>query len=160
MPDQREIMRKFVLPLACIPASAWVPGLVLFNPGKPLDPVRLVHSAAVVYFGAVGSVLLLAASLFLLAPLFMRRRNWARSLQVAAFSSAPTLLSGIVLLIPDLAFATLPAIFYTFYHLYVGAQRALGVKEGDSTEYVALVIVLFIIGSTLAGAFGSSLGLL
>ena len=42
-------------------------------------------------------------SLYVLAPLFVAVRDWARAFQVAAYSSAPVLLGGVILVVPDIA---------------------------------------------------------
>ena len=112
------------------------------------------------YAGVLVSVAMLAACLVALAPLFDIGRNWPRAFQVAAYGSAPAMLVGPVLVMPDLAFATLLGIFQSFYLLYVGLVEVSGVKEGQSAEYVALVIVALSVASTLLGAAGSSVGIL
>ena len=160
IPDQRRILVSFVLPLASIPAVSWCLGLFLSAGASSIDFVWIAHRGLITYFGAVLSILLLAASMFVLAPLFTAGRDWPRALQVAAYSSSPVLLAGVVLVLPDLAFATLLAAFHSFFLQYVGVQQVLGAKEGEAAEYVALGIVLLIIASTLLGAFGSWLGLL
>lgn len=158
--DQRGILVSFVLPLAGIPAASWCLGLLLFGDAPSIELAWIVHRGAIVYFGSVLSIFLLAAALFVLAPLFATARDWPRALQVAAYSSAPVLLAGFVLVVPGLAFATLPAAFYSFYLQYIAVNCVLGVKDEQAAEYVALGIVLLVLASTLVGAFGSWLGIL
>lgn len=159
-PGPRGVIASFVLLLACIPAASLCLGLLLSGDARSIDLGWVAQRGAVAYFGTVLSILLLAASLFILAPLFAGGRNWARALQVAAYSSAPVLLAGLVLVVPALAYATLLAVVHSFYLQYVGVQRILGVKEGNAAEYVALGIVLLVVASTLLGAIGSRLGVL
>ncbi len=69
------------------------------------------------------------------------------------------MLSGVLLVLPMLSFATLLAVCHSFYLQYVGVNRVLGVKEGEAAEYVALVAVLLVVSSTLLGALASWVGI-
>lgn len=158
--DSWRLLRQFVLPLACIPALSWCLGLLLFSGDAPPALPLVVRSGAVVYVSTVISIYLLSASICLLARLFLPVRDWQRAFQVAALSAAPVMLSGVLLVVPNLAFATLLAVAHSFYLQYVGTIRVLGIPEGEAAEFVALVSVLFVSWSTLVGALGSALGLL
>ncbi|HEV3009488.1 MAG TPA: hypothetical protein VGX52_10680 [Burkholderiales bacterium] len=50
------------------------------------------------------------------------------------------------------------ALLYTF--MMVGAQQLLGVPENDAAQFVAIALVLAIVGSTLGGGAAGALGLL
>lgn len=160
LPDQRAILTSFVMPLAFLPAASWSVGLMLSSEAGRGGIGLILHRGVVTYFGTVLSVFLLAASLYLLAPLFNLARDWARAFQVAAFSSAPVLLAGLLLAIPNLAFSTLIGVFHSFYLQYSGVHYVLGAKEGDAAEYVALVAVALVVASTFMGAAGSAAGIL
>lgn len=159
-PDQARILVRFVLPLACIPALSWCLGFLLSGDARPFDWGEIMHRGAVVYVGSLLSIYLLSISLFMLAPLFSVRRDWGRAFQVAAYSTAPVMLAGLLLVLPILAFVTLLAICHSFYLQYVGVNCILGAKEGESAEYVALVAVLLVVSSTFVGALGSCSGVL
>ncbi len=155
----------FVLPLACIPAACWSLGLALSGGGVARDRAvvglaQIIHSGTVVFFGTLLSVFLLFATLLLLAPLFACRREWRRVLQVAAYSCAPVFLAGVVLVLPDLAYAVTLAVMHSLYLQYGGVRHVLGVKDDEAAEYVALAVMLLIAASTLAGAAGSWLGVI
>ncbi len=158
--NQRSLLTGFLLPMACIPALSWGLGLALSEGSSAAGLAQAAHRGGVVFFGSLLSVFLLAASMFVLAPLFVAARDWARAFQVAAYSSAPVLLGGILLLFPDIAYVMLLPALQSFFVQYVGVHRILGAKEGEAAEYVALGIVLLVVTSTLSGAFGSWLGLL
>jgi len=165
-PDPAELIRGFALPMACIPAVCWAVGTTLFA-GKGVvgadvsgfDFGAALHGGAIALAGVAASIFLLAVSIFILAPLFARTRTWRRILQVAVYSSAPVLLAGVLLVLPDLVFALMISAAHSFYLLYAGFQHVLGVKQGEAAEYAALVAVLVIIASTLLGAFASWLGM-
>lgn len=158
-PDLRG-MTAFVLLLACIPAASWSLGLLLFGDGPSVELASTAHRGAIVYLGSVLSIGLLALSFLILAPVFGVGRNWGRTLQVAVYSSAPVLLAGFLLIIPDLVIAILLAAFQSFYLQYVGVQHLLGVKEDQAAEFVALCIVVLMIASTILGAFGGWIGVM
>jgi hypothetical protein len=166
-PDSVGVLTRFVLPLACIPAVSWSIGLAVFGGrgvvagDKPsLDFGEVVHGSVITLLGAVASVLLVAAFIWVLAPFFAGRRDWSRALQVASYSSSPVLLAGVLLLLPDLVFALMIAAVHSFYLQYLGVQYILGAKAGESAEFVALVVMLVLMASTLLGALGSSVGVM
>lgn len=165
VPRPLALLTGFVVPLACIPAASWSVGLAVFG-GKGVvardstspSVGEIVNGGLQALMGSVASILLVAAALFVLAPLFARPRNWPRAFQVAVYSSSPVLLAGVLLILPDLVFALMVAAVHSFYLQYLGVQYVLGAKEGDAAEYVALVIVLVIMGSTLLGALSAMTG--
>lgn len=166
-PRVRELTTHFVLPLALIPAASWGLGMLLFGNGP--DGARagtvqgieqIVRGALTAYAGVVLSIGLCAVAITALAPLFGCLRDWRRALHVAAYSSAPVLLGGLVLVWQDLVFVLILAFFYGLYSQYAGLQHVLAVKERDAAEYVALSTVLLIVLSTAAGALGAWLGVL
>jgi hypothetical protein len=166
-PDSVAIFRSFVLPLAGVPAVCWMLNQLLFadsegrvRAGAASVPAQAVQAGLTVFAGALLSVILLAASIYVLAPLFSRPRDWPRALQVASYSNAPVLLGGVFLLLPDLAMVLLLAAFHSAYLVYAGLQTVLEVKEDRAAEYVALGTVILIAASTLLGALGSALGIL
>lgn len=124
------------------------------------DAASIAHKGATAYAGSIVSIYLLALSIYVLAPMFAPRRDWKRSFKAAAYCSAPVLLAGPLLVIPDLAFALLIAVFHSFYLLYAGMRLMLGVKEDQAAEYVALVVVLLSVVSVILGTFGSAVGIL
>lgn len=166
-PEPRSVLGSFVLPLACVPAAAWSIKLSLFGgegaqgaEGAAMGFAQVLQSGLTVWACSALSVLVLALSIYVLAPLFLPSRNWPRSLQVAAYSSAPALLGGVILAIPDVAYLALLPAFQSCYVMYAGLKLVLDVKEDNAAEYVALSIVLLTIATTLLGALGGALGML
>lgn len=166
-PEPWSIFGSFVLPLACIPAAGWSVKLSLFGSeggrhgdGAAMGLAQILQGGLTVWVCSVLSVIVLASSIYVLAPLFVRSRAWPHVVQVAAYSSAPVLLGGVILAIPDVAYMVLLAAFQALYVMYAGLKRVLGVKEDNAAEYVALSIVLLTAVSTLLGALGGALGML
>lgn len=166
-PELWSILGSFVLPLACIPAAGWTVKLSLFGgegeqggEAAAMGFAQVWQGGLTVWACSVLSVFVLAASIYVLAPLFLPTRDWPRALQVAAYSSAPVLLGGIILAVPEVAYLALLPVFQAFYVMYAGLKRVLGVKEDHAAEYVALSVVLLTIVTTLLGALGGALGML
>ena len=166
-PHPRTIIALFVLPLALIPAAGWILGLLLFgnsaDGGRDSTPVaigQIVHSGLITYFAVVLSVVLCAASIVIVAPLFSGLRSWPRALQIAAYSAAPVLIGGLLLILPNLVFALIVPFFHGLYLQYAGLQHVLAVKERDAAEYVALSSTLLMVFSTALGAAGIGLGII
>ncbi len=165
-PDQIRVLAYFILPLSSIPAVCWSIGLALSGehhvPG--LDAAGwfppLVLAGLRTLAGCVISVGSLAFALYALAPMFVDNRDWPRAVQVAAYSSSPVFLASVVLVLPDMAFSLMIAGLHALYLLYGGVGKVLGAKPGESAEYTALAIMLFLVISTFAGAFGAGIGAL
>jgi hypothetical protein len=160
------LLGSFVLPLSCIPAACWALNRLLFagdgardGAGPAPAASQVLYGGLMVFGSTVLSVALLAVSLFALAPLFDRPRDWPRTFRVAAYSGAPVFLGSALLVLPDLAYLLLPAAFQSAYLMYGGVQTVLGVREDRAAEYVALGAMLMIISSTLLGGLGGALGL-
>lgn len=165
-PRPRAIVAFFVLPLALIPAASWIAGLLLFGQdpdggrgGTSMDIGQILRGGLAAYFGMVLSVCLCAASIVIVAPLFTGVRSWPRALQVAAYSAAPVLLGGLMLILPNLVFALIVPFFHGLYLQYAGLQHVLGVKERDAAEYVALSTMLLMALSTAVGALAMRAGI-
>lgn len=163
------ILVGHVLPLAAIPAIAWMGGLALFGmelvfAGEPIarpDASAILRAGLATYLGSIASAAALAGAIWLVAPMYgARRREWRGAWTVAAFGTIPAWLAGILLLKPALLIAILPVCLYCAY-LYQRGLRALGLaRDGEASEYVAIAIVLLLVASTLAGGLLATLGVL
>jgi hypothetical protein len=159
-PRALGVLVGWVLPLAAVPAVAWMIGLALFGmelvvAGEPIArpaAAAILRAGLVTYLGSILSVAGLAGAIWLLAPMYgARRRDWAGAWTVAAFGTTPVWLAGLIFLKPALFVAILPVLLYAAY-LYHGGLRALGFARADeAAEYVAIAILLLLAASTLAG---------
>ena len=157
----------YVLLLSLIPAAGWSTGLWLFGNetnvgrGAQISSVgQIAYRGLVAAAGFVLWVVLCAATLVALARLFGAARDWARALQVAAYSATPVALAGLLLIQPNLLSVLIIAFFYSLYLQYLGVQQLLKVKERDAAEFIALNTMAVMVLSTLLGALGGWLGLL
>ena len=157
----------YVLLLSLLPAAGWITGLWLFGNETSVGRGAQISGAGqIAYRGLLASmgfvlwVVLCAATLVALARLFGGARDWARALQVAAYSATPVALAGLLLIQPNLLSTLIIAFFYSLYLQYMGVQHVLNVKERDAAEFVALNTMALMLLSTVLGAFGGWLGLL
>jgi hypothetical protein len=167
-PAARRVLVGYVLPLAAIPAVAWMIGLALFGMelvmvGEPIrrpGPASILHAGLVTYLGSIVSVVLLAGAFVLLAPMYGGRRDCGGAWTVAAFGTTPLWLAGVMLLKPATVVAMLPVVLYCAY-LYHRGLHALGfAREREAAEYVAIAFLLLLAASTLAGGLLGQWGLL
>jgi hypothetical protein len=151
---------RYVLPLAALPAVAWMAGRALFPSdlvtweSAPLAraPIAIARAGAVAFCGSIVWVALLAGAFSALAPMFGARRDWAQSWKVAAYGTTPVWVVGVLLVKPVLVGLLLVAMLHCSYLYYAGLQVVAGVKQGAAAEYVGVVLFLALVASTLLGA--------
>jgi hypothetical protein len=167
-PAALGVFLAHVLPLAAIPAVAWMIGLAIFGMELVMvgEPIRrpglasILHAGLVTYLGSIASVAVLAGAFALLAPMYGGRRDWRGAWTVAAFGTTPVWLAGVMLLKPATFIAMLPIVPYCAY-LYHRGLHALGfAREREAAEYVAIAFLLLLAVSTLAGGLFGQLHLL
>ena len=166
-PPVPAALAGYLLPHACLITFSWMAGLAMFGlfgargePATVLPAARIAHIGLVTFFGTLLTVALVAAAIWLIAPMYGVVRAWLRSLQVATYASTPLLLAGLLLLVPVLVLATVLAVVPALYHLHAGLRAGLGVKAGDATEYVAIVCLAVSVALTLVGGVAGGLGLI
>lgn len=154
------IALRYVLPLAAVPAVAWVIGRALFpddlvawaSTPPARAPGAIARAGAIAYCGSILWVTVLAGAFGALAPLFGARRDWERSWKVAAFGTTPLWIAGIVLVKPALVAVVPIAMLHCSYLYYAGLQVVAGVKQGAAAEFVGVVVFLALVVSTFLGA--------
>jgi hypothetical protein len=151
---------RYVLPLAAVPAVAWMAGRALF----PTDlvtwesalpahaPTAIARAGAVAFCGSILWVTVLSGAFCALAPMFGARRDWAQSWKVAAYGTTPVWLAGVLLVKPVLVGLLLVAMLHCSYLYYAGLQVVAGVKQSAAAEYVGIVLFAALVASTLLGA--------
>jgi hypothetical protein len=167
-PGALAVLVAHVLPLAAIPAVAWMIGLAVFGMelvmvGEPIrrpGPTFILHAGLVTYLASIVTVAILAGAFALLAPMYGGRRDWGGAWTVAAYGTTPVWLAGVMLLKPATFIAMLPVVPYCAY-LYHCGLHALGfAREREAAEYVAIAFLLVLAASTLAGGLLGHLHLL
>ena len=145
--DPFHLMISYVAALALIPAvfgflGACVIGVVVPGTG----PVRAslfdgVFGAVFGYLTSFIVVFVLGLIVWLAAPLFGGRRDFAGALKLVVYSYTPVWLTGIFLLLPGLRFLMLFG-FYGAYVLVAGVAPMTGTPAQKCPSFAALIVVL------------------
>jgi len=160
-PDWRHSLFGIAGPLALLPAITWPLGHAL----DPIGPGEVTLRALVASFAAtfgfcVAVVVLAAAALYALAPVFEARRHWDRAMAVAAYSSVPVFLAAPLLFSATLTILVVAALFHACVLCAVGVQRLLGCRSEDAAMYVAAAGFVAGLAGLLLGGLSSAAGIL
>jgi hypothetical protein len=152
----RRIAWRYVVPLALVPAIAWVAGSFLFpddigGVAGARDARAIWISGLWTFLGSLITVALLATAIAAVAPMYGTRRDFRRAFRVAAFGLTPLWLAGVLLVKPILMLAMLLAGLHTCFLLHAGLRGVLQVKEGDAAEFVAVSLFLTGVATTFVG---------
>lgn len=115
----------------------------------PLFEEFVVQTVQVIF--TLGTVFLGAIALKSLAPLFGGRSDMNRSFSLLAHSMIPSILSGILGLIPPLAVVfVLFLTCYSIYLLYQGSSKMLDIPENQRMTFVGAAISVMILISVVS----------
>ena len=147
----KELIIKYVLPLAAVAAVAAFIGLVVVGQSLgPFGTVRLGVGSALVglVFNLVMAVVMVFVMGFIidaLAPTFGGQKNMDQAVKVAAYSYTPVWVVGILSIIPALGLLGILALFYAGYLLYLGLPRLMKSAADKAIGYTVVVIVVGIV---------------
>lgn len=144
-----ELYKRYIIPLAAIPAVAGFIGFAIVGVGVPglgfkTDIVWTAVSQALQFLLSLGMTFVMALIIDGLAPSFGGQKNQMQALKVAAYSSTAWWVAGIVLLIPMLAPLMLAGL-YSLYLLYTGLPRLMKTPADKAVPYIAVVIIAAIV---------------
>lgn len=142
--------------LSALPALTWALGAA----GSPRTVLPAPFAAVFLttYLMGIAWVIVLALAIWMLLPMYGRRRQAMGALVVAGASSCPALSAGVFLFKPVLAAFVILIVPYCAYLVCFGAQRMLGVAKSDSAEFAAAAIVLSSAGGVALGAGLTAMG--
>ena len=150
-----------VAPLALLPAVAWPIGHALDPIGpQALSASALVASGAVTFAMCLAAVLITAAAIYALAPLFEARRDWDGAMAVTASASTPVLIASPLLAWATLAILVVVAFIHGCVLCRLGVQRVLGCRSEDAAMYVAAAGFVAGIAGMVLGGLSSAAGIL
>ncbi len=143
--DFIELLTSYVAPLAAIPAlssfiGACVVGVVV--PGVGAVRASILQGFLGAAFGfvtACATVLVLAAVINLLAPVFGSRRSFERAFKLAVYSYTPFWLAGIFLLAPGLRFLVILSL-YGAYLLWKGLPQLMETPRSNVAGFAAVIV--------------------
>jgi hypothetical protein len=156
--DRRGLLRRYVAPLALIPAICGIVGPLKFgfniaNVGVVMSPVGLVLGAVAGY--VLTFVALLAAAVLVdwVGGAFGGTRDRARALELVAYAATASWIGGVAELYPSLGLAVgILAAVYCLYSLYLGVTPMLGVPD-ERRLYAFAVILAIVAGLWAARGF-------
>ena len=158
------LVTGYVVPLAAIGPVASLIGMEIFGISVPsVGTYRVPIGAAVrqgiaQYVMALVGVFVLALIIDKLAPYFRVEENRYQALKVAAYSSTPVWVMGIVGLIPALSILRLLGLFYSLYLLYLGLPTLMRVPQHKVMGYTVVVIMCAVVLFFLIGVIAAQLG--
>jgi hypothetical protein len=141
VPKWQHSLLGIVAPLALIPAVAW-------------------PSFAVTFSFCVATVLMIAAAIWLLAPVFSAQRNWDRAAAVAAYSTVPVFLASPLLASAVLTILVVVAFFHACFLCAIGLRRVVGCPGEDAALYVAAAGFVSVLAGLLLGGLSGAAGIL
>jgi len=146
-PPAWRVLCEHLVPLCLLPALGWAAGIAI--DGRPV-PVWLAGVGT--FLLCLVSVVLHAAALNVVLPMYGRPRHLGRSCVVSAYAATPLLAVGLFLVWPVLMVLVLVTLPLGLLLVHAGAQRLLGIARADAAEYVAITTTLFVIASMALGA--------
>jgi hypothetical protein len=113
----------------------------------------------------VLGVLITAAVVYLVMPLYRGARDYDAALRLVSYAATPVWLAGIVLVVPLERFPLLTvgiliALMHASYLFYLGLHQLVKVPLRDAAECAAIVVLASLVLSTALGYAGSAAGLL
>ena len=134
--DAVFLFGNYVAVLAAIPAiCGWIAWIVV---GAPV--VSGVLITLLRYALSFVSVYLLALIIDALAPTFDGTKDKDNALKLAVYSATPFWLSGILSLVPPLAFLRILALVYSAYLLWAGVTPLMRSPQEKSLAYTGTIV--------------------
>lgn len=144
----RDLVLRYILPFAALPAVAKGVGSALF--GIPVSSVffhpaipAVLLVAALTYAITLVVVFALSGVIHGFAGVFDGDARCSQALKLATFASIPGWIGGLSLIFPGLSIIAAIATLYGFCLLAIGIGPVMGVIKERSVVYGALALVLF-----------------
>ncbi|HET7568989.1 MAG TPA: Yip1 family protein [Gammaproteobacteria bacterium] len=159
----RTLYLRYILPLAAIGPVANFIGLSMFGVSVPfLGRYRVpissgIAEAIVSYVLTLVGVYVLALIISELAAGFGGEKSLPQALKLAAYTSTPVWLAGVLHLVPLLDVLILFAGIYGLYLLYLGLPRLMHAPRERAFGYTAAVVIADIVIYLVIGLIAGSL---
>jgi hypothetical protein len=137
-----ELYSGYVVPLAAIAPVAAVVGNLLFSGYLSFGASVVIAIVSLVL--ALVSVYVLALIASKIAPAFGGKDDFGQSLKLVAYAYTAAWVTGVIALIPALAWLRSVGGIYSLYLFYVGAPVTMEVPVQRSVGYTAVVILVAI----------------
>jgi hypothetical protein len=149
----QDLYTSYAVILAAIPPIASFIGMSLL--GFPIG--RGISHAVVSYGLSLAGLYVVAQIIDALAPSFGSQKNLVNALKVAVYSSTPSWVAGILIIIPFLAPVAMLLSLYSLYLFYLGLPIMMETPKDKARGYFILTIVISIVVFILIGTLSRSL---
>ena len=155
-----QLYLSYIVPMAAIGPVASIIGLSIFGISLPLGGsyrlplTNALWHALTTFVLSLGGTYMLALIIDAVAPNFLGTKNSLQALKLAAYTSTPAWLVGVLNLIPMLAFLHILG-FYGLYLLYLGLPVMMKAPQDKALVYTGVVIVAAIVIFVIIGSITS-----
>ena len=159
--DVTTLYTQYIMILALIPAvSTFIAmSLIGFSVLGQIVRISLLSGIVNMVIGYVAWLLMIyviALLTDLLAPSFNAQKNPMNALKLIAYSSTPSLLGGLFVLVPILSsLLALAASLYSVYLLFQGIPVMMDVAREKALPYTAVLTIGSIVAAVLIGLASS-----
>lgn len=165
---QKDLIMSYILPLAIIPAIASLIGYGFVGINLPLigkvSSVEWGLNQAITSFaGTFLGIFISGWVISLLAPNYNTKLSMDDAIKLVAYSYTPSLIAGVLYLVPALSIVAVIAGIYGLYILYLGFKPITKVADDKAGTYfvvsLLLIIVVFVVLSIVLGLILAGIGL-
>lgn len=158
METPQSLLRKYVVPMALIPAAAWFIGYGLI--GIDAYFFRLggikwgIILAAISFITSLVTYFISTYVVDALAPSFGSAKNLGRSAQVVAYSYTAVWVTGVFYIIPSLSRLTILGL-YAIYLFYLAIPVMKKTPEDKRITYtivcsIIIIVIAFVVGQIIS----------
>jgi len=144
-PNTAEILKGYVLPLALIPAIAYVIGFGVIGRGMMSSFSWGIAMGLIQFILAFVGVYLSAYVIAYMAPRFGSQQDMGRAVQLVAYSYTPAWVAGILSLVPALGVLVFVAGLYGLYLMYLGLPQMMKTPRDKVVGYLVVSIIVLIV---------------
>lgn len=144
-PNTAEIFKRYVLPLALIPAIAYIIGFSIIGRGMMFSFSWGIAMGLIQFILAFVGVYLSAYVIAYLAPRFGSRQDMGRAVQLVAYSYTPAWVAGILSLVPALGVLVFVGGLYGLYLIYLGLPQMMKTPQDKVIGYLVVSIIVLVV---------------
>lgn len=142
----RDLIFGYLVILAIIPAVASIIGMSAVGTFR-LPLVNSLSMAVVQYVLTLIGIYILGLIINALAPSFSGVKNEVQALKIAVYCATPSLVVGILYIVPALNVLVIIAGLYGLYLLYLAIPIMMGCPKEKALGYTVVVIIVDIVVS-------------
>jgi small-conductance mechanosensitive channel len=144
-PNTAEIFKNYVLPLALIPAIAYIIGFGMIGRGMMSSFSWGIALGLIQFILAFVGVYLSAYVIAYLAPRFASQQDMGRAVQLVAYSYTPAWVAGILALVPALGVLAFVGGLYGLYLMYLGLPQMMKTPQDKVIGYMVVSMIVLIV---------------